>query len=263
MQNNNNSFCDKLMGYPYKEKLKNSSISLFNWIKLHPYWSVFIALTLIPLGLYFRQFNDSLSGDPQSWSVFGTYIGGVYGPIFTLASVFILAATLLAINNFNKKVLDETQRSNSLSQIIKLIEILDLSLNKNAILTTNREYTFQWLTKGLKDKFLTNPPENEQEIWDAGVARFKPTEIGTFHDEIAILHEILLRINNAEDEELKESAKAAFRAIIRNEERFWLECFAKRFHSNTSILLPLWRPPFSIIPNELNAMIVQPEDVAP
>lgn len=263
MNKNNESFFVRLMDYPYKEKLKNLWHSFINWIKHHPYWSVFIILSFIPIGLYFSQFHYSLSKDPLTWSTFGTYIGGVYGPIFTLASVFILAATLLSINNFNKKVLNETQRSNSLSQIIKLIEILDLSLNKNAILAKNREYTFKWLTMGLKDKFLTTPPENEQEIWDAGVARFKSTELGTFHDEIAILHEILLRINIAEDEELKESAKAAFRAIIRNEERFWLECFAKRFHPNTSILLLLWRPPFSFIPAELNALIVQPEDLAP
>lgn len=183
--------------------------------------------------------------------------------MFTLASVLVLVATLVSINNFNVKTLKENEKANSLSQIIKLIEIMNLALDKNKFLANNRNYTFGWLYDAIVERCALEHPTNENEILEIAKYRFKDTDIEMFHDEMAIFSEILIRINNAHDEELKESAMAAFRAIIRNDERFWLQCFTSRFHNDKFLMIKIWPTPFCIMPSKLSSLIEQPEDNAP
>ncbi|MEQ9883717.1 hypothetical protein ABRP83_16300 [Pectobacterium brasiliense] len=261
MKDNLKYFWSGIISYPYKQKIISNCKSYTRTFITHPRWSIFVIISTIPICLYFWRFNSHLSYDPQIWSAFGTFIGGIYGPIFTLASVFVLVATLISINNFNVKTFKENQKANSLSQIIKLIEIMNLALDKkNKFLSNNRSYAFDWLFDAIIERCKYEHPSNEQELWDIATFRFEDTDIYTFHDEIAIFNEILLRINNADDEELKGSAIAAFRAIIRNDERFWLECFTKRFHNEKSLIIKLWPTPFCIMPAKLLSLIEQPED---
>lgn len=229
----------------------------------HPFWSIFVLTSPIPAYLYFRTFNGNLSSNPEAWSVFGTFIGGVYGPMFTLASVLVLVATLVSINNFNVKTLKENEKANSLSQIIKLIEIMNIALDNNKFLANDRSHTFGWFYDAVVERCALEHPTNEEEILDIAEHRFKDTDIVLFHDEMAIFNEILIRINNAHDEELKESAMAAFRAMIRNDERFWLQCFTSRFHKDKYLMIKVWPTPFCIMPSKLSLLIEQPEDNAP
>jgi hypothetical protein len=47
---------------------------------------------------YFFQFSGSLSADQEAWAKFGTYFGGVAGPLLALVSVAGLVLTLLMQN---------------------------------------------------------------------------------------------------------------------------------------------------------------------
>lgn len=255
------NFCNRIVSYQYVQELISCYNKTIYKIRTHPRWSIFVIISILPVFLYFWRFNGQLSYDPQIWAAFGTFIGGIYGPIFTLASVFVLIATLVSINDFNVKTFKETQKANALSQIIKLIEIMDIALDKkNKFLSDDRNYAFEWLFNAIIEKCQYEHPKDEKELWDIAIYRFKDNDIYTFHDEMAIFNEILLRINNADDEELKDSAMAAFRAIIRNDERFWLQCFAKRFHNEKSLIIDLWPTPFCIMPTKLLSLIEQPED---
>ena len=176
----------------------------------------------------------------------------------------MLIATLVSINDFNVKTFKENQKANSLSQIIKLIELLDMALdNKNKLLSNDRDYAFEWLPIAIIEKCKHEHPKNEEELWDLAIHRFKDTDIYTFHDEMEIFNEILQRINNADDKEIKSTAIAAFRVLIRNDERFWLECFTRRFHNEKSVLIKLWPTSFCIMPAKLLSLIEQPEDITP
>jgi|GEM_PF-1625116 len=257
---------ERVTKYDYISTIKDfwQPIKKYTWdkVKAYPIWAILIISAFVPLIFYFKKFHGALSSDLAVWSTFGTYIGGVYGPIFTLASVLVLVKTLLEISNFNQKSLEQSQKSNSLAQTIKLIEIMDLAITKTSIIGENREQNFKWLGDAVKERFKVNDPANETEVRDASVARFKDTDAGSLDDAMSILKEILTRINIAEDEELKASSMAAFRAMIPNNERYWLECFAERFHPDIKLLIKLWPSPFSILPPDLNRLIMQPEDVS-
>ncbi|MDT7068977.1 hypothetical protein [Citrobacter amalonaticus] len=208
-----------------------------------------------PISKYLEFFPGNFSTDINKWSTFGTYIGGIYGPIFSFASVVVLVMTLLEINKFNRKSLDLSQRGASLSQILKLIEIMDLAMSKNHLLGNNRKENYKWLGDAVKHVFRELPPEDENEIRDASISRFKDDDVGTLYDEMAILKEILTRIQISDDEELKETAMAALRAMIPNDERYWLECFANRFHPDIKLLINVGPQPFSGVPPYLKRLI--------
>ncbi len=80
---------------------------IIEYIKEHKFLSTMVALLTIfilalPLILYIAKTNASLSTDPNKWATFGTYVGGVYGPIATIISVLVLIITVLEINESNK-----------------------------------------------------------------------------------------------------------------------------------------------------------------
>lgn len=234
------------------------------FIKKRPCVSFGIALTtLAPLVLYFYKFHNGLSSNESSWAVFGTYVGGVYDPLFTFVSVIVLVETLLEISRSNRKAFNLALSNNTLTEIIKLTEILDSSIQKNKMIKEgqDRAYAFEWLGKAVKDQSRICPPINEDEVLDASLTRFKDDDIQLFRDEMYILQEIITRIVSIEDDELKESAFAVFRAIIPNRERYWLECYAKRFKPEIAILFRLWTPAFCITPSDLLELIERPEDV--
>lgn len=238
--------------------------SLVTFMKNNPIRSFVLALILLtPLFLYFFKFHNGLSSNETSWATFGTFIGGVYGPLFTFASVIVLVATLLEINESNRKNFEFSQNKNIINEIIELTKILDISLKNNIIFCTEgRLKNINWLNSIIKSRFAASPPSDEQEIWDASIDKFVNNEIELFSDQIHILREILIRIHNIEDSDLKESAQSIFKSMIPNYERFWLECFIHRFHKDIKLLIALW-PSFSVLPHALYSLIEQPEDVNP
>lgn len=56
-----------------------------------------VFLVIVVLGvfaLYLSVFNDGLSKRPDSWSAFGSYLGGVLGPIVSLVTLLAILRTI-------------------------------------------------------------------------------------------------------------------------------------------------------------------------
>lgn len=71
------------------------------------FWVCVILLT--PFILYFSIFNGSLSHNPSDWASFGSFIGGLVGPILTFITVLVLVANLhesRKVSKINKEMVD-------------------------------------------------------------------------------------------------------------------------------------------------------------
>lgn len=53
-----------------------------------------VVVVLSVFVLYFSVFNDGLSKRPDSWSAFGSYLGGVLGPIVSLVTLLAILRTI-------------------------------------------------------------------------------------------------------------------------------------------------------------------------
>lgn len=238
---------------------------LYNWYKQNKIISIFIGLAIIgiiaaPLIAYLWNFRHGLSADANAWSVFGTYIGGVYSPVFTFASVIVLVITVIEINQSNRINIETSRSVNIISEVIELSKLLDQSLNRNKSLSAaGRTYTFEWFANAVQQQFIGNDPSSEEDIKQASISRFSDNDIDLFRDEMFILKEILLRIHLVEDQDLKERAQAIFKGIITNQERYWLECYVIRFHKDMKLLIALW-PNFSVMPKYLYDLLQDPEE---
>ncbi|BEO30092.1 MAG: hypothetical protein E7J62_12870 [Serratia marcescens] len=205
---------------------------------------------LAPLLLYFYTFHYSLSSDPNKWSVFGSYFGGVYGPLATIISVIVLVITVIEINQSNRISITESKNNNHINDIVNLCEILDKRIDKNNLIP-NRNYQFESLSDIIRRKITNDVSLNEYDIWKESIRKFDNSEFPLFENESKIMEEILIRINSSETLELKERAKSIFYGIIPNNERFWLECYMHRFKSpEREPLIPSWGT-FSQVPTHL------------
>ncbi|MCS3425282.1 hypothetical protein M2403_003910 [Rahnella sp. BIGb0603] len=233
-------------------------------IKKHPWYTAILSLAILiicgtPLFLYFFKFHQDLSSNSNEWAAFGSYIGGVYGPVFTLASVLVLVITVIEINQSNKSNLEHLRGEQAINDVIKLTEMLSNCIDKN-ILIPDRKYFFSFLNTTMITKLTRMPPGSEDEIYKRSINKFSDNEIVLFENELGILHEIIIRIHFIEDGLLKERAKAIFRGMIPNTERFWLECFVRKFHH--SVARDLWSN-FSYAPKELHDCLGTTEDLTP
>ncbi|MCS0405700.1 hypothetical protein ND982_06505 [Vibrio diabolicus] len=61
-------------------------------MKKNKYWiiSVSILVIFIPIGLYSFNFGVGLWSDPNDWGSLGSYLSGIYSPILSFGTLFIL-----------------------------------------------------------------------------------------------------------------------------------------------------------------------------
>lgn len=234
------------------------------WLFIKDYKVISIIVVLLsilacsmPLILYGLTFKDFPSENSTDWASFGTYIGGIYGPIFTLLSVIVLVLTVIEINQSNNINNERLRASETISQIIELTNILNSSIDKNPLFH-DRNHTFNWLGDAVKMHFKEQAPHQEDVIWKCSIRRFKDIEF--LRDQVDIVKEIFIRIDDIETTELRNRAESIFKAMIPNDERFWLECFIRRFHKHLTPLIDEWKP-FSVIPGSLSRLIEPPEDL--
>lgn len=217
-------------------------------------------ITYVPLKIYLEMFPGTLSKEKDTWSAFGTYIGGVYGPIFTLFSVIIYALTLFEINRTNTKTIKSNTFQNTTSEVLNLAKSMSSMIENKKAIKGDRNYFFEWIGSSTKTYFSSNgSPSSEDEINVIASNKFKEDERDLFRDELVILKMIISLVESADDSQNKERLKLAFMAIIPNRERYWLERFALRFDGDAYSELINWKD-FSSMPNDLYRLIVMPDE---
>lgn len=103
-----------------------------------------IIVLLIPIGTYYLYFgNYPISNDPADWGVFGDYLSGIYGGVYSVV-VTILAFYLgRALTKKDSKKEKTRQAAETLYNQIKTIE--NNNYNRNSIEKLKREINYNEL----------------------------------------------------------------------------------------------------------------------
>lgn len=100
---------DKLLITYAKSIVDNINTAIF--------WVCIILLT--PFILYFSIFNGSLSHSSSDWAAFGSFIGGLVGPILTFITILVLVANLhesRKVSKMNKELVDIAKETATINQ---------------------------------------------------------------------------------------------------------------------------------------------------
>ncbi|WP_120508472.1 hypothetical protein [Rahnella bruchi] len=218
---------------------------------------VISVLTLVPMGLYFSIFNKSLSHDNQSWGAFGSFIGGIYSSVFGLISAVVLIITYNEMKKFNNDQLEHLRREKIIDDIKILCNLLDKTITKNKNIQPDREQFFSWLTSHIASYLTLHRPSDEEEVWESSI-KASTLRLDLFEDEVKVFQEILYQLEFITNSELKDIAKLIIKSEMNSQERYWLECYTRRYHSQTNIYLNKW-PDFSQPPTKLTRLIPDQE----
>lgn len=77
--------------------------------------------------------HKSISNNNQDWGNFGSFVGGILSPIFSLLSVIFVFHATLATRADQQKNMDAIEQNNRLNYLIKIIELCNSSLDKRPL----------------------------------------------------------------------------------------------------------------------------------
>lgn len=105
-------------------KNNNENMSIPTWI----FWlfiCLLIFLSLFVLIPYFMNFHGGFSENSQDWSDFGSYVGGLLGPVFSLFSIILVIISIqISLKSFQRN--ENQQKIERLySLVFKVNEELD------------------------------------------------------------------------------------------------------------------------------------------
>lgn len=212
-------------------------------------FTVLLIIALIPIALYLSIFNHSLSHDNQTWGAFGSFIGGVYSSLFGFASAIILIITLYEMRSFNREQTEYQNREKTLDDIKMLCDLLGKSLNNNKFTHPSRQRFFEIITSQLAGFLSVNTPSDEEEVWNEAI-QFEGYSFGFFEEEIPIVKEIFYRLKFIVDDDLKDIAKLLIKSELPPLERFWIECYIRKYHNYAKSIFDNWID-FSHIPTKI------------
>lgn len=101
-----------------KKEVVKDGYGLVLWLSI----AGLLASLLVSIYYYRQAFGTTLSSDPNYWSAFGTYFGGIFGPLVSFVTLIAilktikLQSTLLETQNHEFSVMQEIQMKTLASQ---------------------------------------------------------------------------------------------------------------------------------------------------
>lgn len=93
---------------------------------------IFLFLCLLP---YLLKFNNGLSSNQNDFGSFGSYFGGIFGPILTFLTIIILIRTN---DDQTKQFRHQSIRNQKDSYSIELLDLLNINLSELNIILKSR-----------------------------------------------------------------------------------------------------------------------------
>ena len=236
--------------------------SMKNTIK---FFIIIIALVATtPIVIYLSIFNNGLSHNSQDWGAFGSYLSGIYSPIFSFISVLVLLKTLDEMRNTSRQEkehftlqLERAQSEKQLDDVISLTKMLNSIIDSNPKINQKNTLPVKF-AESLKIKCDANHVSEPEELWDQAYNVMRE-ESTIFNSEMYVFAELLRRVNAIKDEESQYTAKVIVIGLIPNSYRFWLECYARVWTSEGRIEVRKWHD-FSDIPVEAEGFLPDPDN---
>lgn len=156
----------------------------FRYIALVIISIIVTGLASMPLIIYHRKFGDSQFSDPEKWGVFGDFIGGIYNPIISLASLFVLGYLTHVVakqsNDENRNLLLLERRMNAYDELAKFIKATNS-------MTTDFNYAMSLLP------VYTTLPREQALLHTIKIYEELKATSKVFHDLYFTLHEFFPR----------------------------------------------------------------------
>ncbi|BCG10875.1 hypothetical protein [Buttiauxella agrestis] len=198
-----------------------------------------------PLVIYIYRFHNGLSHDFNKWSAFGSYLGGVYGPLLTTVSLGVLIWTLFQMRSSQNQdkehfqiQLDAQKKQRSIDDIIMLTNMIKVATENNHLIDDIKGFHELFMTQ-LLNKCINVRPTSIQEIWEISYEQMKSKKY--FDSEVHILGEILERIKQLDDVELKKRARTIIKGLLPQQQRFLFKCYAHAQHPKAAKYLNDWQ----------------------
>ncbi|MGF6424078.1 putative membrane protein [Lelliottia sp. 489] len=215
--------------------------------------AVIALISLMPLALYFFIFHGVLSKDAQAWSTFGTYIGGVYGPIATLISVIVLIITLKEMQASNTRMFEYQNKQQVIDNLRWLSELLRKTLDNNSEYVHGRREFYDHLKTFMKKALVKYHQPDNISLKSEAIKLMKNNKT-LFANEIVIFEELFYRVTHITNEEEYVLSVMVILGLLSSEERFWLMQYAKAHSSSAAKWLKKW-PGFDDIPLTMESLI--------
>lgn len=215
---------------------------------------VIILISILPISLYFYKFHSGLSSNPTDWASFGSYIGGILGPIFSGLSLLVLSVTFYHSKESDIKQIALTIAEQNLNKILEISKTLKESIgSKNYYSTMFGDSDFNNYMNRIEDHLATyiaiRHYKTEEEYWHQYKFYFKSTKID-LSDELNLFLEAYQILDNSEIGE-KPILRSTFNSTVSKEMRFLLCLYGLNNDDEFEELCSKWSG-FKTIPWEIN-----------
>lgn len=195
---------------------------------------------LLPLFTYFYVFHYALSSNSADWAAFGSFVGGIYGPLFGLVSVIVLIITLREMQKNNQKLIESSSRAKYIDDIKWLTDLLRERLDKNKHII-GRGVFYNGLKISIKQKIKTESNVDQNKLILHCIELMKEYT-GLYGEELILFEEIIYRVTHTTDDEVYALSVMILIGRLSPEERFWIAQYAKAHNSSaTKWLDKTWR----------------------
>lgn len=210
-------------------------------------------ISAVPTSLYFYKFHHGLSSNQSDWASFGSYIGGILGPIFSGLSLLVLAVTYYNTKEANNKNIDLAIAEKNIKTIQDMSKkIKENLLSKNYYSTMYGDSNFVSYIGKLKSLLSAQIGmqfyQNEGMYWKDYMDYFKNSKID-LSDEMNIFIESFRIIDNSKDD--KAILRSIFNSTVSKEMRFLLCLYGLNNIAEFEDLCSKWSG-FKAIPWEIN-----------
>ncbi|HFJ8954299.1 TPA: hypothetical protein ACGWHD_003110 [Serratia liquefaciens] len=186
---------------------------------------VIFLFSTLPISLYFYKFHHGLSSNPTDWASFGSYIGGILGPVFSGLSLLVLSVTFYHSKESDIKQMALAVAEQNLNKILEISKTLKESISSKDYYSTKfGDSDFNGYMKKiegyLSSYIALKHIKTEDEYWQRYKIYYKSSNID-LSDELNLWLEAHHIIGNSENEE-KSILLSTFNSTVSKEMRFLL-----------------------------------------
>ncbi|QHM93306.1 hypothetical protein [Kosakonia sacchari] len=242
-------------------------MKVIKWLLISILTIFFLILLAKPINLYREHMDAAFSLKNSDWGDFGSFIGGVYGSIFSSITLVVVLITSYKTNKASKEQLMLIKNEQHFTNFSKLLEHLKANYittyngigGKNSIEDFYKRLEV-WLGLAIKENYNKNLTLKENLISYA-IIRFEtnPEEQDLFKKE-AKLFKCIIDVIQKSPGELADAMKVIFENTFSETERFSLSTYTHAHYPKTRAFLLNWPsltivPPASYVQAQLNLEI--------
>ena len=217
--------------------------------------SILLSLALvIPIILYVTHMGGSLSHKNEDWGDFGSFIGGIYGSLFSSLSLLVVIAASIQTYKSNREqvnILKKDQHFNQFNTILKNLRDVYPKAFKNSYRMFPIEEHYRDFLSDISlsvDADYNDIEGIRKELRRYASTYYHSNSTNLFEKE-AKLFSYILKLIEQSTNDMSEAFKIIFENTFDNNERLCLESYIRAYYPDLAPILNEW-PALSVIPEQ-------------